>query len=387
MVRLNIGNFNLRQIIDMAAILVLLGVIAARACNSGVDSTAGLLVDTSSTQASEDGSECFPFKTINTAIESLSLNGGGKVKVVVCGSTLLLGPLTIDEPTEIEGLNCSAEVSGQVQVNSQLILSSLKFAGSFTQTSILVNSALSILDCEFTSLAAPLVSLKGSLTISNCLVETLSVHFIEASVHGISLAVDNSIFRTGTKLLSWKVAADLGLPSLLSFSDSSFTDFSSSLLEIVLATTSTASHSLSFSRCKFKGVSLVGSIEARKLQTSVTGCEFTDSKFLDLSQYEASTTFTSNSITGGSGAFWTVRALIGQLIIQDSTLTAMREGMFLSTINSPANLPSSLIKIDNCKFTDVKNQTYITVLISILYSAVQITRTQISDVTQLDRKS
>jgi hypothetical protein len=60
-------------------------------------------------------------------------------------------------------------------------------------------------------------------------------------------------------------------------------------------------------------------------------------------------------------------------------LISMKEGTFLSTINSSANLPSSLIQIDNCKFTDVQNQAYVSALISIMSSVVQLTRTQISN--------
>jgi hypothetical protein len=365
----------------MVLVFILLAVYA-EACSSVVDSSAGLLVDSASTETSEDGSECFPFKTLNAAV--LSLSGEGRIEVVQCSSNLQLGPLSVDQPIEIDGLNCSVEVAGQVQVNSQLVIRNFKFSGSLTQAAFVVVSSLSFQNCEFSSLAAPLVTLKGSLSISDSLIKTLSQNFIEASELGISLTVSSCTFTAVSKVLSWKVLNDSDLPSVISFSDSSFNDIPTSLAEVNLIPTSTAAHSLTFLHCKFTRVSLVGSLVARKLTTSVTGSDFKASNFLDLVQFDSSTTFSSNSISEAAGMFLQVNGLVGQLIIKDSSLTSMKEGMFLLVNNSPSNLPKSLVTIDNCQLSNVQNTQFTDNIIRVSFTALQVTRTQVSNVNTAD---
>lgn len=354
-------------------VVLIASIWSTTACNSSVDRLSGLIVDTDSAEASEDGSECFPYKDLSSALSNLNSGGGGKIEISRCNSLMNLGPIDLTEAAEVSGLDCEVQVSGLVKVKAALSLKGLVLTGS--DQGFEVTSELSLRECKVTFNGAVFINLKeGTLNFAYSEFSDSSSSFIEANNNGIFINVSNSSFSKISAVLFWKFAADSGAASSVTFDASTFTSIPGTLLSIDIAVSLTTGQTLTISGCSFTDVGLVGNIVARSLTTTVRDCTFIDSRFLVLSQFDSSTSLESSKITGPSSNFFIISPLLGQINIAKTEVISMTDGTFLKVINSPNNVAGCLIQLEDVKLSNIIHKTISDNIINILYSPIQIRR-------------
>lgn len=354
------------------------------ACDSTVSPLSGLRVDTGGLPLIEDGSECYPYSTLRGALDSLVLQGGGRVLVAEGPMKLYLESFTASQPIEIQGAGCLLELSGIVSVPSSLSLINIKlYAKSQSSPLISVTASLSLQSCSIQGFASPLIELQGSLTFQDCQINEINSVLVYAVINGIQLDVIRCSVTSVLGILSWNVPQSKSVSSSVQFQDSTFDSVSSQIVSIVFSTPSLAVQSLSFSRCSFETVKLVSSISAKGLNTSTLNCSFYSSNYAFSEEVDAQTLFEGNTVVAVTGVFWTANDFTGSMKISKTTVTAIVEGMFLAVTNQAYSMPTSHITLVDCSFSDMVNQVFDGPVLRVVFASLEMKRLSFNNLFSL----
>lgn len=326
----------------------------AEACSPTPDlSGTGLVVDPYNTSITEDGSECMPFKALDSAVSLANTSGGGAVRLVNC-------PWIVDLTTDIEadlaifGSTCSIKVNASIQVNAQLSISEMSMLqGAISGPAFNVNAPTRLFKVKVQGFTVDFVHLASSLDVEQAEFANNSAVVVKSISEEITFKLKDSTVATSGSFFSWESFVLNNLASTIELSGSSFTTATSTLISVTQNSVPSRPSSLLIRQCSFVGVLLIADVKALGLTTSIQNCTITASRLLELSQTTSTTLIQGCTITNTVGNNILVRYLDGLFSLVSTTVVGVTNGSFLFIANSKGVLSKAQVLIQSFKLTNL----------------------------------
>lgn len=245
----------------------------ASACNVSPDF--GLvLLNPSSLSAIENGSECDPFKTLDSAILSISISGG-TVKSASKNQVLSLSSTTISQTILILAEGAQISLEGTIAISGSLIISN-----AILKSDIIPNTegfnvlgSLTLKSVSVEGFMSSVLNLQGSFEATDSKFIGNFDYIISSTTFGISVLANKSTVDGNVGFLQWTPSQN-DFASKIEIDDCIISSCLGPCLVLTVPSATISQHIIEITNSEFNSNSIGLVLTLRSTSATITNCIF-----------------------------------------------------------------------------------------------------------------